>query len=1844
MISKYDRRIVGLVIAIAIILNFPVLPLNNAYEKPRIVINEIMYDPSGDESQYEWIEIYNGDVKTIDLNGWHLWGSIGSDTILNTTLAPGEYLIIAKDVNAFKQRYSYTDKVIAANWSYLSNAGDWVNLSDSIGNVIDSVFYPSGYTENYTAEWDGCQWHQSLTEGGTPGEKNSVAMTTMSITPSYIEVNQGQSFDVSIVVDPNQSIAGSQTDVMFDPNVIHANSVTAGDMMQGMQGVNYFFSPGTIDNNIGKISSIYAAFITYTVSEKKIFVTINFTAVGSGTTTIGLSNVIIGDVSANPIDVCLQNGTVYVPGAVENGTKEVYVYDSLGNPIDAYVEINGDGYYAYHWTGSSGYCDFTMPPGNYTIMINDVYTDSGYVAYEENFTIAAGETLVNEIYVPIGTKEVYVYDSEGNPIDAYVEINGDGYYAYHWTYSDGHCNFTMPPGDYTILVEKSGFDPYIENFTIEANETLINEIYLGMPPSNNPPDKPTLVSPPDGGTGVDLNPMLKVHVIDVDGDVMTVSFYGREQGGSWSYIGSVNAANDTDASIIWAGLSHGTTYEWYAVANDSQLENTSDIWSFTTVSIPPVADFNWLPSAPTTNDVIQFIDGSYDSDGFITNWTWDFGDGAASYEQNPQHQYASAGTYDVTLTVTDNTGLQDSITKQIKVYVPQTIVSIEPAYQLVNGGDEFTVNITVNPAMPIAGAQFDLSFDPNLLEVVNIQEGNLFNGYTTYFIPGSIDNNAGTITGTGDAIAGAGSVSNYGTVATITFRAKIENGISLLNLSNVIVADSSANPIPATLINGSVEVYIPPTIVAVEPDYQEIKAGDEFTVNITVNPGLPIAGAQFDLTFDPTLLEVVNIQEGNLFNGYTTYFIPGSIDNNAGTITGTSDAIAGAGSVSSYGTLATITFRAKEVEGISPLTFSNVVVGYIDGTPLPTSLINGSVMVYIDNTPPVTTLQFGLPYFYNGNHWVTNLTLLYLNATDDLSGVKSTWYRIWHNGWSSWTEYTVPFNINGNGLHYIEYYSIDNAGNIESVHNTTVYVDNTPPVTTLQHGTPYYNDYITSSTPLYINASDDGAGLKEIHYIIDGVEHIAYGNVVINITGNDGWHNIEYYSIDALGNEEQHHVATYYLDNTPPTTTLLLLLSQPNGENGWYVSNVSINFSSHDNGTGVKVIRYWINSSWKNFSQPFILNEGIYAIKYHAEDFLGNEEVEKEKEIKVDYDAPAILFTPVQSSWTNSNISVNISLQDSFSGLLMYRYAWTQNVSIPSSWNSWHNISGYSYNTIKTQSGEGEWYLHVEACDNAGNIQHCFAGPYKVDKTSPPPPAISSPTHSNESAWYSENDPLFMWYVSDVSGIAGYSYVLDHSPLTSPDMIVDAMNGSKVYNDLGDGEWWFHVRAKDNAGNWGSSSHYRVRIDKTEPSSQVDSITPYERDFLPITIMATASDATSGVSKVELWYRYSNDNVTWSSWTKYGNDSIPPYRWEFDAPYGYGYYEFYSIAYDNAGNHEEKLNAEAICRYVEKYTLSTFVFPDGAGYIELNPSGGTYNAGTVVMARAHANNSYIFDHWSGDVSGNNITIQITMDKNKIIFANFILSNTTVYIKNVSAMPNNEVTTPIIINTNAPLGIGSATLKLHYNPSIAIVTSISNGELNNIIYIINNTNGTATMTASTATYPGPTGMVCFAYVTFKAVGKIGDASPLNIVVDSLYDASSNPQPIYYTIKNGTFRISVNDTSPPMTTIYFSSPYYYDGNHWITSSTPLYLNATDDLSGVNSTWYRIWHNGWSSWTEYTAPFSINGNGLHYIEYYSIDNAGNIENVHNTTVYVDNTPPTTMLQHGMPYYNDYITSSTP
>ena len=67
------------------------------------------------------------------------------------------------------------------------------------------------------------------------------------------------------------------------------------------------------------------------------------------------------------------------------------------------------------------------------------------------------------------------------------------------------------------------------------------------------------------------------------------------------------------------------------------------------------------------NLTVDFLDISTDQDGNVVAWSWDFGDGNTSTEQNPTYVYATAATYNVTLTVKDDYGDTSSETKEIAI-------------------------------------------------------------------------------------------------------------------------------------------------------------------------------------------------------------------------------------------------------------------------------------------------------------------------------------------------------------------------------------------------------------------------------------------------------------------------------------------------------------------------------------------------------------------------------------------------------------------------------------------------------------------------------------------------------------------------------------------------------------------------------------------------------------------------------------------------------------------------------------------------------------------------------------------------------------------------------------------------------------------------------------------------------------------------------------------------------------------------------------------------------------------------------------------------------------------------
>jgi hypothetical protein len=78
-----------------------------------------------------------------------------------------------------------------------------------------------------------------------------------------------------------------------------------------------------------------------------------------------------------------------------------------------------------------------------------------------------------------------------------------------------------------------------------------------------------------------------------------------------------------------------------------------------------------------------------------------------------------------------------------------------------------------------------------------------------------------------------------------------------------------------------------------------------------------------------------------------------------------------------------------------------------------------------DVTPPVTICSLAGDLV--GSNYTSDVTVT-LTATDDSSGVNYTMYKV--DG-GTWTTYTVPFVVSGNGDHTVAYYSVDKAGNTE---------------------------------------------------------------------------------------------------------------------------------------------------------------------------------------------------------------------------------------------------------------------------------------------------------------------------------------------------------------------------------------------------------------------------------------------------------------------------------------------------------------------------------------------------------------------------------------------------------------------------------------------------------------------------------------------------------------------------------------------------------------------------------------------------------------------------------------------
>lgn len=132
---------------------------------------------------------------------------------------------------------------------------------------------------------------------------------------------------------------------------------------------------------------------------------------------------------------------------------------------------------------------------------------------------------------------------------------------------------------------------------------------------------------------------------------------------------------------------------------------------------PPTASFTFSTSDLTAN----FTDTSTDSDGSIASWSWDFGGDGTSTAQHPSHTFSAGGTFNVSLTVTDNEGATNTTSQNVTVSsggagATMHIESITTA--IVRDGStrmvEATFLILDDNGNPVSGATVDGSFGGDL--------------------------------------------------------------------------------------------------------------------------------------------------------------------------------------------------------------------------------------------------------------------------------------------------------------------------------------------------------------------------------------------------------------------------------------------------------------------------------------------------------------------------------------------------------------------------------------------------------------------------------------------------------------------------------------------------------------------------------------------------------------------------------------------------------------------------------------------------------------------------------------------------------------------------------------------------------------------------------------------------------------------------------------------------------------------------------------------------------------------------------------------------------------------------
>jgi PKD repeat protein len=201
------------------------------------------------------------------------------------------------------------------------------------------------------------------------------------------------------------------------------------------------------------------------------------------------------------------------------------------------------------------------------------------------------------------------------------------------------------------------------------------------------------------------------------------------------------------------------------------------------VNQPPVAAFTYTPT-----NLSVAVDGStsHDPDGTIASYAWDFGDGATATGVTASHPYATAGTYTVALTVTDNLGATNSTSQQVTVTAP---VNQPPVAAFTYTPNGLTIGVdgstSHDPDGTIASYAWDFGDGAT---ATGVTASHPYATAGTYTVALTVTDNLGATNSTSQQVT----VVNFVVLAADTFSRTVTNGFGAAETGGTYILNGTA--------------------------------------------------------------------------------------------------------------------------------------------------------------------------------------------------------------------------------------------------------------------------------------------------------------------------------------------------------------------------------------------------------------------------------------------------------------------------------------------------------------------------------------------------------------------------------------------------------------------------------------------------------------------------------------------------------------------------------------------------------------------------------------------------------------------------------------------------------------------------------------------------------------------------------------------------------------------------------------------------------------------------------------------------------------------------------------------